>query len=167
RWPFYPWSLFVFLTIGLAIRSWWLTIAFEPAKGPDAYFRPYFLLPLLFAWAALLLEMGLSRRLQGAVAAAIMLPIVGLLLGFPGPGQNAVESAFLGQLIEAVGSPPQIAVAGLLTFYGYAWFRGVRAAEGFVAGSTLLAAFIGSHTLDWTTLTPPNPLPVAAVAGGI
>ena len=30
RWPFYPWSLFVFLTVGLAIRSWWLTIAFEP-----------------------------------------------------------------------------------------------------------------------------------------
>jgi hypothetical protein len=165
RWPFYPWSLHLFLTIGLAIRAWWLTIAFEPAKGLDAYFRPYFLLPLVIAWAVLLLEMGLARRLQATVAAAIMLPIAGLVLGFPGPGRNLVETAFLSQLIEAVGSPPQLTVAGLLTFYGYAWLRGVRAAEGFVTGSALLAAFVGPQTLDWTTLTPPNPLPVAAVAG--
>jgi hypothetical protein len=167
KWPLYPWSLFFFLTLGLAIRSWWLTIAFEPAKGPDAYFRPYFLLPIVFAWAILLLEIGLARRLQGAVGAAMMLPLAGLLVGFPGPAHNAVENAFLGQLIEAVGSPPQITVAGLLTFYGFAWLRGIRAAEGFVAGSALLAAVVGPQTLDWNMLTSPNPLPVAAVAGGM
>src|SRR5207237_1035006 len=33
KWPYYPWSLFIFLTLGVAIRAWWLTIAFEPAKG--------------------------------------------------------------------------------------------------------------------------------------
>jgi hypothetical protein len=165
RWPFYPWSLFVYLTIGLAIRSWWLTIAFEPAKGPDAYFRPYFLLPLLLAWAALILEMGLVRRSRGAIAAALAFPLIGLVIGFPGPGQNAVEAAFLERLVSAIGSPPQISVCSLLVFYGYAWLRGVPAAEALVIASGLLISVINRGTLDWSSLAAPHPLAPAAVAG--
>src|SRR5262249_53312465 len=126
RWPYYPCSLFVYLTIGLAIRSWWLTIAFEPAKGTDTYFRPYFLLPLVLAWAVLILEMGLVRRSSGAIAAALLLPLVGLVIGFPGPGHNLVEAAFVDRLLHPVGSPPRRVVAGLLLIYGYAWIRGVN-----------------------------------------
>jgi hypothetical protein len=167
RWPFYPWSLFVYLTIGLAIRSWWLTIAFEPAKGPDAYFRPYFLVPLILAWAMLVLEIGLARRSRGAIAAALMLPLIALVMGFPGPAQNPVETAFLERLVSAIGSPPQIAVAGSLLFYGYAWSRGVRAGEGFALGCGLLASVIGRDTLDWSSFADPNPLVLAAIAGAL
>src|SRR5439155_5067863 len=119
RWPFYPWSLFVFLTVGVAIRAWWLTIAFEPAKGPDAYFRPYFLLPLVLAWSVLVLEMGIARRSFGALAAAMLLPLLGVMLGFPGPGQSPVEIDFLSRLTLALGSPAQIAIYGSLAFYAW------------------------------------------------
>src|SRR5262249_11508674 len=165
RWPYYPCSLFVYLTIGLAIRSWWLTIAFEPAKGTDTYFRPYFLLPLVLAWAVLILEMGLVRRSSGAIAAALLLPLVGLVIGFPGPGRNLVYAAFLERLVHAVGSPPQLVVAGLLLIYGYAWIRAVKPAEGFTLATGLLASVVGPQTLDWSSLSAPNPLVVAAIAG--
>lgn len=167
RWPFYPWSLFVYLTVGLAIRAWWLTIAFEPAKGPDAYFRPYFLLPLAFVWAVLILEMGIARRLPQAVVASLAIPLAGVLSGFPGPPQNAVEAMFLDRLVSTIGSPPQLMAWGLVGFYSYCWLRGIRAAEGFLVASGLFASLIDGQTLDWSALNRPNPLVIAVVAGAL
>ena len=164
-WPFYPWSLFVYLTIGLAIRAWWLTIAFETAKG--VYFRPYFLLPLVLAWSALVLEMGKVRRSHGAVAAGLALPILGLAFAFPGPAHSGGEITLYWRLAETIGSPPQLAVGSLLLFYGWAWLRRVRAAEGFLIALGVLASVVGRHTLDWDTLTPPQPLPLAVVGGAL
>jgi hypothetical protein len=154
----------VFLTVGVAIRAWWLTIAFEPAKGADAYFRPYFLLPLVLAWGVLVLEMGLARRSTGAIAAGLILPLIGLFIGFPGGGQSAVEVDFLNRLVATIGSPPQLAVGGLLLFYAWAWSRQVRASEGFLIVLGLLFSIVGRETLDWSSLVAPQPLIVAVVA---
>jgi len=167
KWPYYPWSLFVYLSIGLAIRSWWLTISFEPASGEDAYFRPYFLLPLCLAWSALVLEMGRARDSGGAVAVAMLLPLVGLALAFPGRGASPVEVAFLSRLAMALGSPAQLAVLSLLAFYVWTWLRGVRSSEGFLILTGLAAALIGRDTLDFSSFTRPQPLPLAAVAAGL
>ena len=164
KWPFYPWSLFVYLTIGVAIRAWWLTIAFEPAKGPDAYFRPYFLLPLVLAWSALVLEMGQVRRSKAAISAALLIPLSGLIIGFPGPGQNPVEVVFLDRLTQAIGSPAQLTVWSLLGFYGWAWLRREQVAECFLISLGLLAAVVGPETLDWSTLRAPQPLVLGIAA---
>lgn len=164
RWPFYPWSLFVFLTVGVAIRAWWLTIAFEPAKGADAYFRPYFLLPLVLTWSVLVLEMGVARRSVVAIGAALCLPLIGLVIGFPGQGQNAVEVEFLGRLGTTLGSPPQLTALALVLFYAWAWLRHVRASEGLLMMSGLLYSVAGRETLAWSSLQAPQPLVVSAVA---
>jgi len=163
-WPYYPWSLFVYLTIGLAIRSWWLTISFEPAKGAEMCFKPYFLFPLVVAWSALIVEMGRARYSLGAMAAGTLLPLAGLLVAFPGPAQNSVEAVFLSRL-AALGSPPQLVVWSMLAFYGWAWLRRVPAAEAFLLVLGLFSSLLGRHTVDWHTLTLPQPLAVAAVAG--
>ncbi|HEX5103807.1 MAG TPA: hypothetical protein VFV87_08360 [Pirellulaceae bacterium] len=164
-WPFYPWSLFVFLTVGFAIRSWWLTISFEPVQGQDAYFRPYFLFPLVLAWSALVLEMGKARHRAGAIAAGLLLPAAGMLLVFPGAGRSPVEVAFLGRLTHTLAAPAQLAIWSLIGFYLWAWLRNVRAAEGFALVAGLAAAVIGRQTLDLESLTRPQPLVLAAVAG--
>jgi hypothetical protein len=166
-WPYYPWSLFVFLTIGVAIRSWWLTIAFEPAKGADAYFQPYFLLPLVLAWAALVLEMGIVRHSPGGILAGMCLPLVALVIGFPGRGNSPLESEFLSRLTAAIGSPPQLAVGGLALFYGWAWLRRVVAAEGLLYAATLLLSVVGPQTLDRSSLQAPQPAVIAAVVAAL
>jgi hypothetical protein len=166
RWPYYPWSLFVYLTIGLAIRSWWLAFSFEPAQENDGYFQPYFLLPLLLAWSALVLEMGQARRSSGAIAAGLLLPLPALVLGFIGPGKTLEQIAFLERL-AMLGTPAQLAVWSLLLYYLWAWLRNVRAAEGFLIVLGLLASVVGRGTFDWWSLSSPHPLPLTAVALGL
>jgi hypothetical protein len=163
-WPYFPWSLFVYLTIGVAIRSWWLTISFEPSHGPDAYFRPYFLFPLCLAWAALMVEMGKARHSPRTIAAGLALPLAGLLFVFPGHGQGLVETTFLNRLTATLGSPAQLAIWGLIAYYLWAWRRNIRAAEGFAALAGLAAAFVDRQTLDLGSFTRPQPIVLAIVA---
>ncbi len=163
-WPYYPWSLFVYLTIGLAIRSWWLTISFEPAKGAEMCFRPYFLVPLALAWSALIVEMGKARHSLAAITAGMLLPLACLAVAFPGPPQNQVEIAFLGRLTAALGSPPQLVAWSMLAFYGWTWLRRIPSSEVLLVGLGLFASALGRETVDLYSLASPQPLVVAAVA---
>jgi hypothetical protein len=163
-WPYYPWSLFVFLSIGAALRAWWLTISFEPQPGSQSYFRPYFLLPICLAWSALILEMGKSHRSWDAVAAGMLLPLLGLAGSFPGTAHSVAESVYLDRVVSTIGSPSQLAVGGLLLFYGWAWLQRIRAAEGFLIGLGLLSSVVGPETVSMNSFCPPRPLPLAVVA---
>lgn len=167
RWPLYPWSLFVFLTLGFVIRSWWVTISFEAVLGTEPCFRPFFLLPIVLAWSALLLEMGKARNNVLTQSFGLALPLLGLILGFPGEGSTTLEASLYSGLAGSVGSPPQLAVWSLLTFYAWAWLRKTAAAEVFVIGLALLASVTGRQTFDWQTLAPPQPLALAFVAGSV
>lgn len=167
RWPMYPWSLFVFLTLGFAIRSWWVTISFETARGEDPCFRPFFLLPIVLAWSALLLEMGKARENLFTQGVGLALPLLGLILGFPGEGSTKLEASLYSGLAGSVGSPPQLAIWSLLAFYAWAWLRKAAVAEVFVIGLALLASVIGRQTFDWQTLAQPQPLVLAFVAGSV
>jgi hypothetical protein len=167
RWPYYPWSLFIFLTIGIAIRSWWLTISFEPAAGSAGCFQPYFLLPLCLVWAALVLEMGLVHGSRLAIAAGCLLPGAGLALSLTGIGHSAVQAEMLTRLTATLGSPGQLAAWSLLGFYVWTWLRGVRAGEGLVLFASGLTAVVDGGTIDWYSFSRPQPLVLAAVAGTV
>lgn len=164
-WPYYPWSLFVFLTIGVAIRAWWLTVSFEIGKGVSGSFQPYFLMPLCVAWGVLMLEIGRTRRHFATLAFGLVLPLFGLAISFPGYGNGAVQIEFQNRLMAGLGSPAQIAVFALLAFYSWAWLRKVRLAEGFLVGTLLVAALISATTIDLSSLVRPQSLPLAAAAG--
>ncbi|HZN33287.1 MAG TPA: hypothetical protein VFB80_05685, partial [Pirellulaceae bacterium] len=97
--------------------------------------------------------------------AGLLLPLVGLLVAFPGPAQNSVEVAFLGRLTATLGSPPQLVVWSMLLFYGWAWLRRVPGSEALVVGLGLFSSLLGRQTFDWSSLTLPQPAVVAAIAG--
>jgi hypothetical protein len=157
-WPYYPWSLFVFLSIGAGLRAWWLTISFEPTTGPHVRFQPYFLLPMCLAWSALLIEIGKTRHSVGAVTSGMLLPLAGLAGVFMGSDDL---------LTRSMASPPQLAIGGLLLFYLWAWQRNVRVAEGFLVALGLLAAVVGPDTFDVYSLSPPQPWPLACVSAAL
>jgi hypothetical protein len=167
RWPYYPWSLFVYLTIGVAIRAWWLTIAFEPTEGQDSCFRLYFLAPLVLAWSALVTEIGKSRHRPAVTAIGMLMPLSALLVAFPGNPANPVEHAFIAKLALAIGSPAQLVVGGMIAFYAIAWLRRMRGAEAYLVAVTLLASLIGRDTLGVQTLTMPQPWIVVAIVIGL
>jgi hypothetical protein len=160
----YPWSLFVFLTVGLMLRSWMLTLAFQGGEGSDGSFQPYFLIPIVLAWSALIVEVGRARQSRAAMAAGLCLPLAAIGIAFPGSGGNPLAIGFLNQLTAAIGSPAQIAIWGCVCFYGYAWLRGLAIADLPLILSGVLASMAGVATLDPLLFTAPNPVVLGGVA---
>ena len=163
-WPWFPWSLFAFLLIAIALRSYSLSMAFEAAKGLDVSFRPYFLAPLVLLSAVLLLEMALaggSRRMQRV---ALWLPAVVLLLSFPGLNSNPVATRFLFLLCRSTGSPLQLALVGAALFYSVAWLRGLRSAELGLIACAALASVAGRQTISLTSLSDVQPWSLVTIA---
>jgi hypothetical protein len=169
--PYYPWSLFVFLTIGMGLRAWWLTISFDPTKGAGNCFQPYFLIPLVLVWAVIFVEAGIVHVRKYALAAGLLLPWVAIGLGYWGSGSTNADKVFLASLTNALGTPPQLAVWSVLAFQGWAFWRTIgRRVNGWqelaVTAVAVLACATGRQTLDWQTLVSPNAAGLALVAAG-
>ncbi len=155
RWPWFPWSLFGILAMGVCVRSYVLGVSFEPYTGFSSAFGAYFLIPFLFTVLLLLLEIGVVERrvtFQRAIllAAPLLLLAAALKLHW---GSEYIYDAFHAFIVGKIGSPVWITTWGLVVFYTYALGRGVRLAEIGLAGSLLLTCFVGRETSTWHTLT--------------
>ena len=171
RAPYYPWSLFVFLTIGMGMRAWWLTISFDPTKGAGNCFQPYFLIPLVLVWAVIFVEGGVVQRSRWALAAGLLLPWLALALGYAGSGNSTADAAFLADLRRTLGTPPQLAVWSVLAFQGWTFWRTMgtlagRWQEFALTAVALLACVTGERTIDWQSPALPNAAGLALVAAG-
>jgi hypothetical protein len=164
RWPWYPWSVMAVLLLGLLLRSYSLSMAFEPTRGTATSWRAYFVVPIALAALALVLELAHAARHRLPARIAMAAPIGLLLLSFPGQGNNTVDARFLQMLCTAAGSPVQITLAGLLAFYLVAWLRGMRVAEGGVLVSLAFLALVDDRSLDLRSIRPPNTLAIEALA---
>ncbi|WP_425618850.1 hypothetical protein NA78x_002566 [Anatilimnocola sp. NA78] len=170
QYPWYPWSLFAFLTVGLGLRAWWLTISFDPTKGDGNCFHPYLLIPLVLVWAIILVEAGLVHRRRFTLSCGLLLPWLAIALGYWGPGTSNAELSFLDRVTNTLGSPPQLAVWSVLAFQGWAFWRtsGLRVnrwLEVALTATAVLACVTGRMTQDWHTLVPASPARMALLAG--
>jgi hypothetical protein len=168
RWPLYPWSLFVFLGVGAAGRSFLLCWSMQHVERSDPeplIFGPYFLVPLLLAVAVLLLELGLVERSPGALRAALLLPAGLVFLTLTGERPDELYQGFLRLFSQRLGGTPfYLTVFASASFYAYAWWRGVpRSQAAFVAALAALA-FVAPATRDLDGLVAPRPLPLVALA---
>lgn len=169
RWPWYPWTVFVFLGAAVCARSYSLSISFDEATGPVtamySAFGGYFLIPFLLAALVLLLEIGIvenkPRLRNGVLIAAAFLP----LLAIPLRTADPVHATFLAEFMATLGSPIYLTILGLLAFYFVAWCRGLRWAEVGVTAMLLSLTVVGPLTLGEATLTAPQWWPVLTLAG--
>lgn len=164
HWPWYPWSLFVFLGVCIGFRAYALSLSFDPvlnapladALAFQSAFGGYFLIPLVLAAATLLLEVGLVSRRHGAIGLAMSVPIFCLYLAIPAMGSSASYEDFLRQVIRTAGSPLWLTLIAAAVFYGHALLRGVRSAEGLLATTLLLATRVGPRSVDLWEWAPPQ-----------
>ena len=91
-WPFYPWSIFVFVAIASGIRAWMLSVSFSPAIGVEPAFLPYFLCPVLIAMLILVLEMGLQQKSHPTQRIALLAMLGVIWMAFPGNQLNTRNS---------------------------------------------------------------------------
>ena len=109
RWPWYPWSLFVFLGICIAFRAYAISLSFDPVLNEslsaamtfESTFGVYLLVPLILAAAVLLLETGVVSNRKNAIGIALGTPLACLYLSVPaaigsGPYQQMLSPRVFG-----------------------------------------------------------------------
>jgi|GEM_PF-743410 len=173
-WPWFPGAAFGVIAAAVSLRSYALTMTFGLdgdiwRKLPsgraivfDTIWGTYFLVPLGFAIAILLLEIALvtaNRRLAQRVvnATAILLALALPWIDEP------ISRAFQQAVVHKIGSPLWLTIWGLVAFYGWAWLRGVPTAGQCGLASVALLTLVGRQTVDLETLTAPQPWPLLAI----
>ncbi|MBC8350491.1 MAG: hypothetical protein H8E66_00795 [Planctomycetes bacterium] len=162
EWPWYPWPAFVFLALGICLRSYVLTLSFQADRGLETSFSFYYLTPFFFAILVLLGEISFverSRRLQRFVL--LMTPAL-LLMALP-VGHGEPFELFLASVVDNLGSPVFISLLAIGGFYAYLWARGIKEAEFACMTALLLATNIGAWTIDFDSFSAPQWWPLALI----
>ena len=158
-WPFYPWSVFVFLAVAVCGRSFLLCFSYHllPNITDHLIFGPYFLIPFGLALAVLLLEIALVARNHTARWIALATPIALVPLAAVGHRPEAIYAEFLRHFHSEFGGMPLfVAVVAAGGFYLYAAARRV---PGAVEGVTIVVAalaFVKPETLTFEELQSPS-----------
>jgi hypothetical protein len=163
-WPWYPWTLFVLLAAAAGCRANFLCVSFYPVKGEATVFRPYFLVPLLFAVSLLLLEHAVVARRRTVQIAALLAPIGLLVLSITGPADQIDDLGFLDRFMTTLRASPLlvtlIAVGG---FYALATLRRVPHAADALTAALALWVVVGPQTVGPRSLAAPQALPLVAI----
>jgi hypothetical protein len=165
-WPYYPWSVFVFLGTAVVGRAFLLCWSLHPLVGSDIdrlIFGPYFLVPFGLAVAAVLLEIGRTAERTDVQVVALAVPAGLVALAAVGHRDDPVYSEFLRLFALRLGGTPLfLAVLAAAGFYLYAWARRVPFAVDGLTAAVALLAVVGSESLTVRDLDGPLPFPVYA-----
>ena len=154
-WPWFPWALFALLGFGVCVRSYYITLSFHAARGMESIFGLYFLVPFIFAAALILLELGIVARKPAVQTAALLMPLMSVLISFPGSSFSQTYTDFVKIFCSAFGSPVVLAAVGATLFAAYAWIRGVRFAPVALAVAFSITSLTRSTTLGVDNLAAP------------
>jgi hypothetical protein len=160
-WPFYPWSVFVFLAVAVCGRAFLLCWSFHllPDPSEQLIFGPYFLVPFGFVIAVLLLELGAVARSRGTLLVAVAVPVLLVVLSSVGHRSEAIYAEFLGHFANRLGgSPLFLALIASGGFYFYAWLRGTPLAPDGLTAVFVALAFVRPDALTLTDITAPQPV---------
>ena len=151
-WPYYPWSLFVFLAVAVAGRSFLLCWSLHLLGGSnriELIFGPYFLVPFGFAIAMLVLELGVVAGSRVTTSVAMALPIGLAVLAGVGHRPDSIYHEFLAIFTDRLGGTPlYLTLAAAGGFYLYAWLRGIALAPEGLTAALIALAFVRPATLS-------------------
>ncbi len=162
HWPQYPWCLFLYLGLGVLLRSYYSTISFHAFPGVENAFSVYMLTPFLLSICVVLLELARSGGYRWLEIVSLATPATLLFWTLPGAAHSAIAGQFLDLYQSRAGSPVVFAWWGLLGLYSYGWLRGVRLAEWAIAIVLGAGSVIGRYTVDLNTLQFPTVEPLLA-----
>ncbi|VTT98747.1 Uncharacterized protein OS=Planctomyces maris DSM 8797 GN=PM8797T_25151 PE=4 SV=1 [Gemmataceae bacterium] len=163
-WPFYPWSLFVFLAAAVCGRSFLLCWSLHtPQAASDLAFGPHFLVPFGFAVAAVVLEIGIAAWSRRTQLLALAVPVGTVALAGLGHQPDEVYREFLGHFAARLGGTPLfVSLVAATGFYLIAAVRRVPLAfDGFVL-AVAATAIVGPHSLWLNDATGVRVAPLAA-----
>jgi len=160
-WPWFPWLLFGLLTLSACVRSYYLSISFDPDHAMDSIFGLYFLAPVGFAAAVLLLEAGRVEGKRWMQGVALAIPLLALRISFTSSQGTPLELAFLSTFRKTFANPAFVAAIAAAMFYVYASLRGVRLAVQGLLVALLLTSAIRPKSPDAWVPVVPQAIPLA------
>jgi hypothetical protein len=164
-WPYLPWSVFVFLGVGVVIRTVMLAISFDSSQEAGIAFASFWLVPFAFAVLLVVFEAGRAAHRESVMQLVTMIACaVPVLAVENGHWMNPVYGRFWRSYAEVLGPPPLLALACLALFLFMAWRRGVRWAEGGLLLVLLLLTVVGRWTMVYISWDPPRAWPLALLA---
>lgn len=171
-WPLYPWTAFGTLIAGLGVRTYTLTLSFDPvlsigfdeAMKMPSIFGKYFLVPIVLAVGLLLLETAIVTRRRPLAWLALTLPFACLWLAIPSESPSIPYLEFLSQFSQQVGSPLWLTLVLGASYLTYALMRRVQGAEQALVACLLLLSFVGRQAGNFGNLYDPHAVPFAMIA---
>ena len=150
KWPWLPWTPFVFLWAAVCFRSYSLTISFDiPVQSGhfwDSAFGVYQLVPLFMAIAVVILEIAVVQRNVALQNAVLLFSPLLLILANPWVApwhQLPTYSSFAVYVTDTIGSPVFLTLMVLLAMSAWAIWRGVKNGQVLLNALLLLAIFVG------------------------
>lgn len=162
-WPWFPWTLFVALGLAVGLRHYSLCVSLHPVPGLASTFRPYFLVPFLFAANVVLLEGAIAARRRGLQVVALCLPIGLLALAGYDGGMNFWHREFLSDFIRLTGGTPLFyTLVAVVALHALAVVRRVPTAPDAVTMSVAALSVVGPAAHGSTGYISPAPLMLLA-----
>lgn len=162
-WPYFPWSIFVFVAIAFVIRTWMLSLSFTPAMGVQPAFLPYFVSPILLGMLILALEIGLRRRSSLTQFLALLAMLAVVLMSFPGELPNLAQLRTLNLLEQSLAGPPLIVCAAVAIVALVSMVRGAWGSEFVAVTSLTLLACLGPGVRSLPGAHAPNEVLMLAI----
>jgi len=167
-WPYYPWSLFVFLAVAVIGRAFLLCWSMQLLDSDDRdrlIFGPYFLVPFGLAIAVLLLELGLAAGRRGVQWLALAIPVGLVALAAVGHRGDPIYRAFLELFAARLGgTPPYLTLLATSGFYLYAMLRRVSLSAEALTAALAALSIVGPTSPTFSELTSPRMEPIFAAA---
>jgi len=167
KWPWYPWTLFGVMGLGICLRAYYLCISFHFVGSSDSTFGFFFLVPFLWVVNFLLLEAGIVARQRRILQLALLLPVGLVALAVTASPSQASDLGFLSMFHDTLGmSPLFLSVSLVALFYCVALLR--RVPEAWIVFPLALAAMAvcGPDTFNLATHASVRGLPILA-AGAV
>jgi hypothetical protein len=163
RWPLFPWSLFLIMAGGLAVRSYSLCVSFHYIGGSQTLFGPYFLVPIGLAVSLVWLEIAIASGRRGVMITASALPLILVWLALDGHRYEVIYEHFLDTFMTTLGgSPAFLTLIAAAIFYLYALSRRAPAACEFLCVVLVGLAMVGPRTVRYHEIAGLEPLPLLA-----
>lgn len=165
QWPWFPWTLFGVLALGVCLRSYYLCVSMHFIGGSQSVFGIWFLAPFVFAVAIVLLEMGIVSRNAWLQRTALAMPLVFTAMMLMPHRADGLYFGFLQTFHSMIGGTPAFCtlLAGIL-FGAWAALRRVDKAWDMLAVTLAGLSVVGPTTTDLHHLTMPSGLPWLGIA---
>lgn len=161
-WPYYPWSIFFFMLIGMIGRSYLLTISFQMDQGMQSTFALFYLVPIAMAVILLLFEGALKAGYKDTTN-LLCVSLLAVFVASSVRGFSPIALSFHYEVTRMIGSPlwlTTIASIGLATYFGW---RGAKSGYFVAAMLLVLCSGINRSTMTLPEFHMQNPWPLGVL----